>query len=110
MTANVKNAPILLMVASVLILTSVGVASTTTAENGSDGNHAEHDHADMRGFLMELIKPMGIATLSLLVITVALGVLRRRWNPKLMFKMHKICGISALVAGVIHASLIIFLH
>ena len=71
---------------------------------------ADHDHADTRGFLVQLIKPMGILTLLLVAATVALGVLRRLWKPGLMLKIHKICGVWALVAGAVHAALVVFLH
>lgn len=81
---------------------------STTTKNGQDESHAGHDHATMRGVLVQLIKPIGILTLSLVGLTVALGVLRRR-NPRLILKIHKICGVSALVAGATHATLIIFL-
>jgi len=72
--------------------------------------HAGHDHASARSFLLQLIIPMGIATLSLVGLTVAVGVFRRRWNPRLMLKIHKTCGVLALVVGASHAALVIFLH
>ena len=75
----------------------------------ADG-HAAHDHADTRMLLAKLIKPMGFLTLSLVAVTVALGVLRRRWQPRLMLKIHKTCGVSVLVAGAVHAALVAFLH
>ena len=71
------------------------------------GEHVEHNHG---GFLMAaLIRPMGIATLSLVAITVCLGLFRRR-NPKLLLKWHKRLGPTALLAGAIHAVLVMLAH
>ena len=83
---------------------------SAAADGHAENGHANHDYADTRGFLAQLIKPMGILTLSLVAVTVALGVLRRRWKPRLMLKIHKICGVWALVAGAVHAALVVFLH
>lgn len=72
--------------------------------------HGDHEHHGLPGFLIHLIEPMGIITLLLVGLTVAMGILRRRWNPRLMLKIHKTCGVLALVAGATHAALVIFLH
>lgn len=84
--------------------------ASAAADDHAENGHAPQDHADTRGFLAQLIKPMGILTLSLVAITVALGVFRRRWKPRLTLRIHKTCGVSALVAGAIHAALVVFLH
>ena len=82
-----------------------------SATKGPGGDeHADHDRPDARILLAQLIEPMGILTLSLVALTVALGVFRRRWRPRLMLKIHKRCGVSALVAGAVHAALVLFLH
>ena len=75
----------------------------------ADG-HPGHKHPNGWGFLVHLIEPMGIITLSLVGLTVAMGLLRRRWNPRLMLKIHKTCGVLALATGATHAALVIFLH
>ena len=76
-------------------------------EVGSGGEHAEHNHG---GFsTAALIRPMGIATLSLVAITVCLGLFRRK-NPKLLLKWHKRLGPTALLAGAIHAVLVMLAH
>lgn len=84
--------------------------ASVAGKSRHDGSHAEHDHADTRILLAQLIKPMGILTLSLVAVTVALGVFRRRWKPGLLLKMHKICGVLALVGGAVHVALVVFLH
>lgn len=82
--------------------------ASTTAKNGPDGNHEKHNHTDTRILLIKLIKPIGIATLLLMAITVTLGILRRL-KPRLMLKIHKICGVLALMVGAVHAALVLFL-
>ena len=83
----------------------------SAASAGHDENGALHDDdADGSGLLAGLIEPMGALTLSLVAITVALGVFRRRWKPRLMLKMHKTCGVLALAAGAVHAALVMLLH
>ena len=56
--------------------------------------------------LSQLIKPVGIAAFSCLVLTVAAGFLRRK-NPKLLFKWHKRLGIVTLALAVIHLILVL---
>jgi YHS domain-containing protein len=78
---------------------------------GGTINHAVHEHKD-RGFeltLARFIKPIGITTLSLLVLTVTSALLRRR-KPKLLLKWHKRLGITALVFASIHAILVLIAH
>ena len=69
----------------------------------------DHDHPAGGFHAAQLIQPMGIATLALVGLTVSLGVLRRR-KPRVLLKLHKICGVSALVAGACHATLVLVLH
>jgi YHS domain-containing protein len=59
--------------------------------------------------LAGFIKPVGITTLSLLVLTVAAALLRRR-KPKLLFKWHKRLGITTLVSAIIHLILVLIAH
>ena len=73
--------------------------------------HAVYEHKD-RGLeltLARFIKPMGITTLSLLVLTVTAALLRRR-KPKLLLKWHKRLGITTLVFAAIHAILVLIAH
>jgi len=73
-------------------------------------SRGEHDHAAHSGVgLTDLIVPLGIATLALVFATVMLGVFRRL-KPRRMLKIHKICGVSALVVGAIHATLVLVLY
>ena len=73
---------------------------------GETAGH-EHTHGDFSA--VSLIVPMGIATLSLVAVTVFLGLFRR-WSPKLMLKWHKRSGVLALLAGAIHAALVLLAH
>jgi hypothetical protein len=71
----------------------------------------EHDR---NGHTFELtpgafVEPMGITTLSLLVLTVVVGLFRRR-QPKLLLKWHKRLGIITLVSALIHAALVLIAH
>jgi YHS domain-containing protein len=70
-----------------------------------------HDHENYGPWLTlpGLIKPVGIATLSCLVLTVAAALLRRK-NPKFLFKWHKRLGIATLVFAVIHLILVLIAH
>ncbi len=84
-------------------------SATSQNEAGKADETGEHEHAH-RGFSpVSLIVPMGIATLSLIAVTVFLGLFRR-WSPKLMFKWHKRTGVLALLAGAIHAALVLLLY
>ena len=80
----------------------------------TDANHEEHEHADYADefSLISLAKPSGILTLSLVALTVCLGLLRRvrRLRPRLLLKMHKIAGICALSSGAIHATIVLLTH
>jgi len=74
------------------------------------GSPDGHDHTAHSGVgLADLVVPLGIATLVLVFATVMLGVFRRV-KPRRMLKIHKICGVSALVVGAIHATLVLILY
>ena len=90
-------------------------AASTAATAPAEGEHvhagAGEPHAaaaELR--LARLIKPMGVFALSLVALTVGLGILRRRWRPRVMLRIHKVCGVAALASGVVHAALAIILH
>ncbi len=68
----------------------------------------DHDH-EHRLELGRLIKPMGIITLSLLVLTAA-GRLFRKKVPKFLIRRHKHLGIITLVSALIHATLVLIAH
>ena len=74
----------------------------------ADGGHVSEVGFEARS----LVKPMGIATLSLIALTICLGLLRRvrRLNTRTVMRLHKISGICALCAGAIHATIIFVLH
>jgi YHS domain-containing protein len=68
------------------------------------GRHHEH-----RLELGRLIKPMGIITLSLLVLTAA-GRLFRKKVPKFLVRWHKRLGIITLISALVHATLVLIAH
>ncbi len=69
-------------------------------------NYEDHSfELTLAGF----VKPVGIITLSLLVLTIAVALLRRR-KPKLLLKWHKRLGITTLVFAAIHAILVLIAH
>ena len=72
----------------------------------ADIDHHRHEHEFALG---NLIKPMGITTLSLLVLTVLSGLFRRK-RPKLLLKWHKRLAIITLVSALIHATLVLIAH
>ena len=59
--------------------------------------------------LGRLIKPMGITTVSLLVLTAA-GQLFRKKVPQCLVRRHKRLGIITLISASIHASLVLIAH
>ncbi len=76
---------------------------------GGSEAHAGHEHPGYELTLTGFIKPVGITTLSLLVLTVAAALLRRR-KPKLLLKWHKRLGITTLVFAAIHVTLVLIAH
>jgi len=60
-------------------------------------------------WMHEWIEPAGATTLTLLMTTVCLALLRRvRWpRPGFILKLHKIAGICTLCSGVFHATLVL---
>ena len=65
-----------------------------------------HEHQLELG---KLIKPMGVITLFLLVLTAA-GRLFRKKVPKPLVKWHKRLGIITLISAFIHAILVLIAH
>jgi YHS domain-containing protein len=71
----------------------------------------DHDHGTHSSGLMlaRLIKPVGVATLSCLVLTVAAALLRRK-KPRFLLKWHKHLGITTLVLAIVHFILVLIAH
>lgn len=65
-----------------------------------------HEH---RLELGRLIKPMGIITLSLLVLTAG-GRLFRKKVPKFLVRWHKRLGVITLISALVHATLVLIAH
>ena len=107
-----------------LLLTAgwLGGWSVPAALAGEDGDHvasapatrdkAEHERGGSGISPLKLIKPMGIATLSFVAVTVCLGFLKgvKRLRIRLVLRIHKIMGVCALAAGATHATLVFVLH
>ena len=55
-----------------------------------------------------LIVPLGITAFITIVATVLTG-LYRRLRPRLMFRLHKILGIAALIFAACHAAIVLLL-
>lgn len=94
-------------------------AAEGNAETADRPAAAEDEHGRRRRMsgatklrLMKLVEPAGILTLSLLAVTVCLGVLRRvkKLGSRQVLRVHKIAGVAALVSGVLHATLIVLVH
>ena len=58
--------------------------------------------------LFSLIIPVGIATISCLVITVLLGLRTKLLPAKIRVKVHIIFAVITLVLAMIHAGIVIF--
>lgn len=76
---------------------------------GGSEAQAGHEGPDYELTLTGFIKPVGITTLSLLVLTVAAALLRRR-KPRLLLEWHKRLGITTLVFAAIHVTLVLIAH
>jgi hypothetical protein len=51
--------------------------------------------------MSEWIQPLGIATLSSLILTIGLSLLRKK-NPRLLMKWHKIQAFITLGLALLH--------
>lgn len=82
--------------------------------NQAKAGRGEHENGVYaREFsLMSLIEPSGILTLSLVALTVCLGLLRRvrRLKPRLILTLHKTAGVLTLLSGIIHATTVFLAH
>ncbi|NQT53042.1 YHS domain-containing protein [bacterium] len=56
-----------------------------------------------------LVKPLGIATLVLLLTTASAGFFRR-WKPRLLLKWHKRLAPATVIVALCHAALVLFFH
>ena len=86
--------------------------SAAHAAGKEAGGQDDHEHAAGGFSAASMIAPMGVVTLSLVALTVCLGLLRRvrRLKPRVLLRLHKTCGVSALAAGAIHATLVLVAH
>lgn len=76
----------------------------------SEPEHSGHEHSEASSFpYFKLVKPMGIVTLAMIILTVSAGLLRRK-KPKFLLKWHKRMGILTLAFALIHALLVLLTH
>ena len=89
-----------------LSIPDLAVAGTTRMYQHKHTNHA-HEFS-----LIKFTEPTGILTLSIVALTVCLGLLRRvrRLKPTLLLKLHKIAGICALGSRAFHATIALLTH
>ena len=79
-------------------------------KTATNADHDSHEHAQSSPFpFYKLVKPMGITSLVLIILTVSAALLRRK-KPKLLLKWHKRLGITTLIAALIHAILVLLTH
>lgn len=73
--------------------------------------HTGHEHGghSLEATLARLVKPAGIITLSLLGLTVAAALFRRR-SPRFLLKWHKRLGVTTAIFAAIHAVLVLIAH
>ena len=57
----------------------------------------------------KLIEPLGLATLSLLVVTFCFGFFMKK-NPKMLHKWHKRLAYVTIIVAACHATLVMLAH
>lgn len=93
---------------AVAVIAGALVIAATSAACLADAGAGTHAGFQARS----LIKPLGIATLSLIALTICLARLRRvrRLNTRLVMRLHKASGVCTLCVGIIHATIIFVFH
>ncbi len=79
------------------------IAGPSVAASGDD--HSKDDNSIN---WWSLVKPLGSATLVLLLCTAALGF-TRKLNYKVIIKLHKISAILTIICALSHGIIIFFL-
>lgn len=73
----------------------------------ADAHAADHEHAEFNA--AALVKPMGITTLSLLVVTACLGFFRKK-SPRILLAWHKRIAVLTIISAACHATLVFLTH
>ena len=73
----------------------------------ADAHAADHEHAGPN--LADLVEPMGITTLSLLVVTACLGFFRKK-SPRILLAWHKRLAVLTIISAAGHATLVFLTH
>ena len=99
-----KNITIAMLLFSVLLFFGMDAVA--------DETHKEQKRQEDGFALFKLVKPLGIAALSFLLLTGVLGLLM--WVKPVLRKkvimIHRIAGILAILLGLSHAIIIFSLH
>ncbi len=85
----------------------------SAAEEQDSHDHGPKQSSSLKPVLRKLFIPAGITALSLIAVTVTLGLLRRMklfGGPRLAMKIHKITGVCALLAGAAHLTIKLILY
>jgi hypothetical protein len=93
------------------LILSFSSAFASGQESHAHEQDSTHDHHEqsVQLALSRFVKPMGIATLTVVILTVLSGLLRRK-NPKFLLKWHKRLGVAVLVFAIVHATLVLITH
>ena len=73
----------------------------------ADAHAADHEHAGLNAGA--LVEPMGITTLSLLVVTACFGFFRKK-SPRILLAWHKRLAVLTIISAVCHATLVFLSH
>ena len=93
-----------------LIVVAVGVCGfVLNASAFADEQGGEEGATGFAFSWFSLIQPLGIATLSLVVLTFLTGLLRRKLRRKFL-KIHLPLAILAVILGLSHGLLILILY
>ena len=71
----------------------------------AEGGHAADDETGAA----QLIEPLGIVTLTLLLLTAGAGLFRRL-KPRLLLRCHKVVALLAVLSALAHATLVLVLR
>ena len=101
-----KRIPCLLALFGVMFLAlPLALAEKQESEHQEPAETAEHFHSTVN--LHRFIRPAGIATLSFLFATLALGLNVHR-NRKALLGLHKTLAITTACLALLHLSLVLF--
>ena len=91
----------------------IDIGSTTLklcllSRNGGGEEHEVLAHAHAFAW-SRLVKPLGVVTLVLLLLTAGAGLFRRR-SPRVLLKLHKILAALTVISALCHAAIVFLFH